>query len=69
MIILTESELRRIVPLDADAVTCVEEEAVSPRGSEQVALTVMGPAGAPVVFSVAVLPEPDLTGTKPFPLA
>src|SRR5678815_3354239 len=39
--------------------TCVEPAAVSPRESVQVAFTVMGPAGAPSVFKVAVLPSPD----------
>ena len=32
---------------------------MSPRESEQVALTVIGPAGAPVVVRVAVPPSPE----------
>src|SRR5207248_4072177 len=40
-------------------VTWVELEAVRPRESEQVALTVIGPAGAPVVVRVAVPPSPE----------
>ena len=34
--------------------------AVKPRESVQVAFTVIGPAGAPVVFSVPVLPSPEI---------
>ena len=40
-------------------VTWVEAVAVKPRESVQVALTLMAPAGAPVVFRVAVLPLPE----------
>ena len=40
-------------------VTWLEPVAVRPRESVQVALTVIGPAGAPVVLSVAVPPSPE----------
>jgi hypothetical protein len=40
-------------------VTWLEADAVRPRESLQVALTVIGPAEAPVVLSVAVLPSPE----------
>jgi len=40
-------------------VTWVEVVAVKPRESVQVALTVMAPAGAPVVSRVAELPVPE----------
>ena len=40
-------------------VTWVEAEAVRPRESVQVALTVIGPDDAPVVLRVAVLPSPE----------
>jgi len=40
-------------------VTWLEAEAVSPRESVQVALTVIGPADAPVVFNVPVFPLPE----------
>ena len=39
--------------------TVLEAEAVKPRESVQVALTVTGPAEAPVVVSVAELPLPE----------
>src|SRR5580658_718263 len=41
------------------SVTCVEACAVKPRASVQVALTVTGPAGTPLVFSDAELPPPE----------
>src|SRR6185312_12858408 len=41
-------------------VTWVEAGAVRPRESVQVALTVMGPADAPVVLRVAVPPSPEM---------
>jgi hypothetical protein len=43
----------------AFTVTVLEAEAVKPRESVQVALTVTGPAEAPVVESVAELPLPE----------
>src|SRR5512137_3221726 len=39
-------------------VTCAVPELVKPRESVQVALTVMGPGAAPLVFKLAVLPVP-----------
>jgi hypothetical protein len=39
--------------------TWLEADAVNPRESVQVALTVIGPADAPVVFRVAVPPSPE----------
>src|SRR5258706_15199494 len=41
-------------------VTELVVEAVRPRESVQVALIVMGPAEAPVVFSVAAVPLPEM---------
>src|SRR5450631_2531595 len=41
------------------SVTCVEACPVRPRESVQVAVTVTGPAGAPAVLRVAVLPLPE----------
>src|ERR1700752_4632358 len=40
--------------------TCVEPCELNPRESVHVAFTVTGPADAPVVFSVAVLPLPEM---------
>src|ERR1035441_10097384 len=41
------------------SVTCVDACPVKPRESVQVAVTVTGPAGAPAVLRVAVLPLPE----------
>ena len=41
-------------------VTAAEEVEFKPRDSVPVALTVIEPASAPVVFSVAVLPLPEM---------
>ena len=41
-------------------VTCVDAGVARPRESVQVALTVMGPADAPVVLRVAVPPSPEM---------
>ena len=40
--------------------TCVVAEVLSPRESEQLAFTVMLPGCAPVVFSVAFVPLPEI---------